>query len=171
MDTNIKTKLRAISLSLVLTFIGIAVSFYFLKNIAIKVKENKIKVAEINRDISLINKISQEKNQYENDIKKIKNTLPSEYYQISFFTKEIERLSQNNGLTLNIKIDSKKNEETDTVSSIKYVLEVDGSYTSISNFLTQLSKLPYHTSLNQMNIERKEGEPVGKIVFKLFVQK
>lgn len=171
MGTNTKTKLKLISLSLTLSFVGIAVSLYFLKSIAIKVKESKVKVAEINRDISLLDKISQEKAQYANDIEKIKDTLPSEYYQISFFTTELERLAQENGASLEINIDPKKGEETDTISSIKYVLEMDGSYTSISNFLSQLSRLPYHTNLDQMNLARKEGEPVGKITFKLFVQK
>ncbi|MFC1600672.1 type 4a pilus biogenesis protein PilO [Patescibacteria group bacterium] len=170
MGTNIKTRFRLILTILVLLFVGVSSSLYFLKDIVGKVKISKVKVAEIKRDVSLLDKISQEKNQYSDNIDKIKSTLPSKYYEISFFTTELERLAQNNGLNMQININENKKEETSTVNSISYLLEIDGNYTSVSNFLTQLSNLPYHTNLERLEFSRKEDQPAVKITFKLFTQ-
>ena len=45
MNTNPKTKFNFILVFLVILFTGIAISLYFLHNIAGKVRESKIKVA------------------------------------------------------------------------------------------------------------------------------
>ena len=171
MNTNPKTKFNFILIFLVILFLIHFCSPSTINNVAGKVRESKIKVAEINRDISLLDKISHENSQYANDIQKVVNTLPSKYFQVSFFSAELERIAQNNSLTLTINIDKEKKEETETISSIEYALEVTGSYASISNFLSQMSKLPYHTSLEHTEISKKESEPMAKITFKLFVQK
>ena len=171
MVSNSKNKFRLIVTLLLCTFAGIAFSLNYLRNIAGKVRESKIKVAEINRDISLLDKIALEKNQYTTDIQKVKNTLPFEYYQVSFFTTQLERLAQNNSLNLEIDIEDKKTEETTTIDSVSYALEAKGSYSSVSNFLSQISKLPFHTSLERMEVAQKEGELITKISFKLYVEK
>lgn len=170
MGANTKYKFRLILTILIFLIAGVVISLYFLNNIVGSVKESKVKVAQIKRDVALLDKISQEKTQYSSDIQKIKSTLPSMYYEISFFATELERLAQNNDLTMQISIDEKKKEETNTINSISFLLEIDGTYTSVSYFLTQLSKLPYHTKLERMEFARNEDQPAAKITFKLFTQ-
>lgn len=171
MNANPKNKFNLMLFSLIASFIAIAISLNFLNDIVEKVKVSKVKVAEINRDIELIDKISKEKKQYEKDIQKITSTLPSEYYEISFFATQLEKIALTNGLTLDINIDKSKIEEKENYDSVTYVVNVKGSYPSVSEFLSQMSKLPYHTILERFNISIEEGKLTTIISFKIYVQK
>jgi Tfp pilus assembly protein PilO len=171
MNINPKNKFNLMVASLFFSFVAIGLCLNLLNGIVEKVKVSKIKVAEINRDIALLDKISEEKKQHENNIQKITNTLPSEYYEVSFFTTQIERLARNNNLILEISIDKSKKEERETYDSIAYALEIKGSYPLVSQFLSQMSRLPYHTIVERMNISNEEGELTTQITFKLFVEK
>ncbi len=171
MNTKPQTKFKLILISFFASFFAIVFSFYFLHEIVIKVRDSKIKIAEVKRDTALLDKISQEKKQYSNDIQKITSTLPSEYYEVSFFTTQLEQLAQNNNLILEINIDKSKKEEKGSFSSIEYALDIEGSYPSISEFLSQISKLSYHTSIDQLKIFSEEGILTANVKFKLFVEK
>lgn len=171
MNVNSNNRFKLMTIALLLSFVGIAVCFNMLHLIVGKVKESKIKVDETKRDIALIDKIAQENKQYSAEIQKVKNTLPLEYYEVSFFTTQVEKLAQNNSLELETRIDKDKKEEGAEYDSIIYSLEMKGGYPSISLFLSQLSKLPYHTKVEKMGIAYEEGSLVSKINFKLFVQK
>ncbi len=160
--------------SVVLTavsFVLIGVGFYQLSKIAITVKKSKVKVAEINRDLVLLDRIVEDRKQYGGDISKIKFTLPSEYYEVSFFSQQLERLAQNNNLILNIKIEQNKKEEKEPFDSIAYAVNLSGSYSNVSEFLSQLAKLPYHTSVDLVKMNLEEGELATDVKFRLFVEK
>lgn len=168
---NPQTKYKLIVISLLSSFIAIGFGLYFLNKVASDVRGSKIKIAEINRDVDLLEKITKEEKQYEVDIQKVKSTLPSEYYEVSFFTTQLERLAQNNNLALNININKDKKKEKDSYESVTYSLEINGKYSSVSDFLSQMSKLPYHTSVDRLEIESGEGGPVTEVIFRLFVEK
>ena len=171
MNIKPQIKYKLILISFFTSFIAIAISLYFLKGIVADVKNSKTKVAEINRDISLLDKILLEKKQYANDIQIVKTTLPSQYYEVSYFTTQLERLAQNNNLALEVGIDKSKKEEKGSYSSITYALDIKGNYPSVSEFLKQMSKLPYHTSVNKIQILNGEEGLTTKVIFRLYVEK
>ena len=171
MNINPKNKFRLIILSLTVSFISIVILFHYLRGIVDEVKNTKIKIAEVDRDIVLLDKISEDKNQYSADIQKIESTLPSEYFEISFFTAQLENIARNNNLELSINIDKHKKDETESYGTIAYVLEVRGGYPAISDFLSRILKLPYHTSIDKIGISKDEDGIIAKIGFRLFVQK
>jgi len=144
---------------------------YLLSKIANTVKMSKVKVAEINRDIALLDKIVEDRNQYSGDIKKVKFSFPASYDEVSFFTQQLERLAQSGGITLAISIDPGKKEEKEKYSSIMYSMKISGVYTQVSEFLTQIAKLPYHTSVDFLKMGAEGGSLVTNVKFRLFVEK
>lgn len=171
MVINHQNKYKLIVISLIFSFFAISAGLYFLNDIAVRVRQSKIKIAEINRDISLLDKIVQEKSQYENDIQRVKSTLPTEYYEVSFFTTQLERLAQNNNLTLEINIDQNKKDEKETYDSVAYSLELRGTYQPVSEYFSQISKLAYHTTIDHMEILNEEGILTAKVKLRLFLEK
>jgi len=166
-----KLKFRLIILSAIVSFIAVGVGMMFLSKIANTVKESKVKVAEINRDISLLDKIVEDRKQYGGDIKKVENSFPASYDEVSFFTEQLERLAQSGGITLQISIDKSKMEEKEQYASILYSFRISGGYTQTSEFLTQIAKLPYHTSVDVLKMGVESGSLVTNVKFRLFVEK
>ncbi len=171
MMANTQNKLKFTTIALFTSFITIIIGLNILKGIVSKVKTSKLKVAEINRDISLIDKVNDDVKKYESEIKEIVNTLPHEYYELSFFNSQIENIAKENNLTLDIQADKEKKEEKELYDSIGYSISMTGKYLSFANFLSQMSKLPYHTKIDKINIFNEEGVLTAKINFRIFVQK
>ncbi len=128
-------------------------------------------IAETERDINLIDKIKRDNMVYKNSIQLVEGTLPSNYFEVAFFSSEIERLARENTLDLKINIDQKTKEEKASYNSAVYSLETNGSYSAVTNFLTQMAKLPYHTSIDYLKITKEEGKTISNIKFRLFIQK
>ena len=105
---NPKTKTNLIYASLLLTLAGVAFALYTLSGIVTTIKKSKVSIAEINRDIALLNRITQDQRTYSDSIEKVKRTLPSQYYEVSYFIKQLERLAQDNGLTIEVVLEPKK---------------------------------------------------------------
>lgn len=169
--TQFENKYKKVRLLLVATFGLIIFGLSYLRNITANLRTSKTRIAEVERDITLLNQIQQDIKQYSQMINEVKSTLPSEYYEISFFTKQLEKLAENSNLTTQIAIDEEKKKEKDTYSSIGYSLNVTGNYISISDFLSQISKLPYHTSVDNLEISSGAEGTIAKVKLRLFIQK
>jgi Tfp pilus assembly protein PilO len=168
---NPQLKLKVVIVSLFVTVGVIIYGLYFLQGLTVNIKASKVKVEEERRDLKLLDKIVKDKNQYDTEIKKAKNTIPSQYYEIAFFTEELNKLAGANGLTLQVNVDKKKKDEKLKYNSVVYSLETRGSYSSVSTFLSQMSKLPYHTTVDSLEMNAESGELISKIKFRLFVEK
>lgn len=166
-----KLKFRLIILLTAVSFIAVGVGMFFLSKTANTVKRSKIKVTEINRDIALLDKIIEDRKQYSGDIRKVEYSFPASYDEVSFFTQQIERLALGNGLTLAISIDQNKKEEKEQYDSILYSMRINGSYSAVAEFMTQIAKLPYHTSVDTLKINTEGGSLVASVKFRLFVEK
>lgn len=166
---NLKFKLAILSLlaSLGAVFFGL----YSISKIAVAISESKVKVAEISRDIELLDNLMEERKLYASEIRKVKSSLPAKYYEISYFITQLERLAQNNGLVMEISINKEKNEEKGSYASITFSLNLMGKRSSVSDFLSQLSKLRYHTSVDKLMVDIDGAEPVTEVEFRLFVEK
>lgn len=168
---NSQTKYKLVMVLLLTTFIAIIFCLYYLKGLAANLVTNRINIAETERDIVLLDKIIKEKSQYTSDINKVKNTLPSKYYEVAFITTQIEALAQRDNLAIQTSIDQKATEEKGSYSSITYSLILNGSFSSVSEFLSQVAKLPYHTSIDDLKMSVEGGGLVSDIKMRLYIQK
>ena len=166
-----KLKFRLIILLTAVSFIAVGVGMLILSKTANTVKRSKVKVTEINRDIALLDKIIEDRKQYSGDIRKVKYSFPASYDEVSFFTQQLERLAQGNGLTILISIEQNKKEEKERYDSIMYSMKINGSYSAVSEFMTQIAKLPYHTSVDLVKMNTDSSGLVTNIKFRLFVEK
>jgi len=169
LDPKLKFKLAV--LSLMASVAAVVFGLYSVSKIADTVVKSKVKVAETERDIVLLDKLVEERKLYAGEIRKVKSSLPGKYYEISFFVAQLERLAQNNGLGMDIDIDSDKRDEKGSYSSIVFSLEFIGDYNRVSDFLTQMSKLTYHTTVDNIKMDFEDGELVTLVKLRLFVEK
>jgi len=168
---NLKTKYRLVTVTLLGTLAVIIFCLYYLKDLATNINAARVNIAETQRDIALIDKVTNDMNLYMGDINKLKNTLPSRYFEVAFFTSQLETLAGRNNLSMQVDINEKAVEEKGMYSSISYSLELNGSFSSISEFLSQVAKLPYHTTVSNLNMSIKNGGLVGIVEIKLFIEK
>ena len=164
-------KFRLAIFSLLASFGAVIFGLYSFSRIAATVGESKVKVAEISRDVELLDNLMEERKLYAGEIRKVKSSLPAKYYEISYFITQLERLAQNNGLVMEISIGKEKNEEKGSYASITFSLDIVGKRSSVSDFLSQLSKLRYHTSVDKLMVDIDVAEPVTEVEFRLFVEK
>lgn len=168
---NIRIKYKIVIVILMATSAAVVIGLYLLDGISKTVSKSRTRIAEMNRDLVLIDKTLADKARYEADIVKVKNTIPSQYFEVSYFTTQVERIAINNNLTLVLNIDQKKKEEKAPYASIAFSLETDGNYSQIAEFFSQLSKLPYHTSVDYLKMSKDDGTLKTEAKFKLFVEK
>jgi len=169
LDPKLKFKLAV--LSLMVSFTAVVFGLFSVSKIANTVVKSKIKVAETERDIVLLDKLVEERKLYAGEIRKVKSSLPGKYYEISFFVTQLERLAQNNSLGMDIDIDPDKKDEKESYSSILFSLKFTGDYNRVSDFLTQMSKLTYHTSVDSIKMDFEGGEIKTLVKLRLFVEK
>jgi Tfp pilus assembly protein PilO len=168
---NPHTRYKLVMLLLVSSFVAIIFCLYNIQRLALSLKNIKVNIAESKRDIILIDKVTNERSQYINDINNVKSTLPSKYFEIAYFTSQLETLAELNSLAIQTSIDQKSIEETDTYSSISYSLILNGSFSSVSSFLSQLLKLPYNTYIDNLKMSIENEGLVSHIKIKLFIEK
>ena len=120
-------KYNIVRLSLLVSLFVIVVGLYFFHSITTDVNRSRIQIAEVENDISLLNQLQQDNRNYSKEINEIKSTLPLEYYEVSFFSAQLEKLAEENNLVIRILVDEDKEEEKSGYNSIMYSLELVGS--------------------------------------------
>jgi Tfp pilus assembly protein PilO len=168
---NPESQFKLIILGLVATTLGIFGGMYIISGQKEKIIESKTKIAETKRDLALLDNITQDINRNRGIIEKIKTTLPGQYHEVSFFVGQLERLAQNNNLTLEVNMEPVKKDERANYESVAYSMLINGSYSDVANFLTQISKLAYHTSVDQVTMSNDGGPLVTRVKSRLFIEK
>ena len=97
--------------------------------------------------------------------------MPTRYSEVAFFTSQMERLAENNAVSILTTIDKDQTQERQPFNSIVYSIEAQGNYPNTAEFLTQMSRLPYHTVVDSLRIESDDGGLTTNIRFRLFVEK
>src|SRR4030042_415606 len=165
--TNLIVRCLALLASIViLVFVGKALS-----KEAKLIAASKLKLAESNRDLVLLDNILVDRQKYAADIEKIKKSLPGDYWEVAFFTEQLEKLAAANNLVLETAIDTTVKEDTGGLSSLKFTIKTKGSYQSNAKMLSDISGLPYHTRVDSIKMQKEEGRIAGITTFRLFVNK
>lgn len=153
-----------------LTFLLLIFSCVKVHQIKQKVEATKIRLANLERDISNLDEIIQNKEKYEPRINKLYQSLPSSYNQVAFFARELEKIALSQGENLEIKIDDTRKSEGN-MSSLAFTVKIQGGYQSVKNTLSLLANLPYHTSIDSLKTDNTEGNLTTIVNFRLFMKK
>ncbi|OGM08994.1 hypothetical protein A2159_01225 [Candidatus Woesebacteria bacterium RBG_13_34_9] len=135
-----------------------------------KVNETKIRLEDLDSDITNLDKIMNDKVVYEIQIDKLYQSLPSNYYQVAYFARQLESIASNEGENIELKIDDDRKNEGD-LSSLTFSVIIKGGYQSVKNTLSMLAQLPYHTSIDSLKTENEEGNLVTTVNFRLLMKK
>ena len=166
-----KMKIKFIIVFSVVSFVAMIWGLYSLSNVASIVLANKVRTAEVKRDVELLDRIFEDRKEYGDDIAKVKSSFPSSVYDVSFFAVQLEKLAESKEIVLTLKFDQKEKEEKALYDSITVSLDARGKYLNISEYLSEITKLPYHTEIAQMEINGKDGVTSAKVKLKLFTEK
>jgi len=129
----------------------------------------KSKVAQLEYDIELLDKIIKDRDENEDKINNLKAFLPSTYKEVAFFTRNLEEIAKEEGESLEVTIDKVAKDEG-SVSSLQFSVTTSGDYQSIKNTLSLLANLPYHTSVDSLRIDSDNGSVVILTNFRLFTK-
>ena len=135
-----------------------------------EVISTKSKVAQLDYDIELLDKISKDRNENAEKLNTMNAFLPASYEEVAYFTRNLEEIAKAEGESLEVAIDkTAKNEGS--VSSLKFIVTTEGDYQSIKNTLSLLADLPYHTSVDSLKVDSDKAGVVTLTNFRLFIKK
>ena len=144
--------------------------FGFLLNKERKIViSNKVRLAEVKRDLIYLDKIVVEESENREKIETISQTLPSNYAEVAFFAGALEKIGANQNLE--IKINKTAKEEKSGLYSLKFSLKTSGSYNSLVETLSLLANFPYHTKFDSIEMQKTEGTISSLTTFRLLMIK
>jgi len=136
-----------------------------------RVIAKRIELAELQRDLKLLDEILVDQKNNEEKLKAASKTLPATYEEVAFSISQVEKISSENGQELEAQIEEDAITDQKGFLSLGVSLETSGAYNAFSEMLTDLVHLPYHTRVDSLKIEEKGGEIVTLANFRLYLNK
>lgn len=163
-----------ILMSIILALFSVLVTA-FTGNFLIQEKEavvaKRVELAQLQRDLELLDKVLVDQRSNEEKIKAVSRTLPVAFEEVAFFISQIERISRENGQKLETKIEEVATPEQNDLLSLGISLKTSGAYSSFSRMLTDLAHLPYHTRVDSLKVEEAEGEISTLVNLRLYLSR
>jgi len=132
-----------------------------------QVFQKRAELLALNRDLGQLDQILVDRKKETPNVASIKQTIPQTYQQFSYALAQTERLAKNYDQNLTTEVKEQTTSEKNPQSSISLNQKTIGLYYNYTNFLSSLAKLPYHTSVNSLEIS-KEGDNISTSVNYLF---
>lgn len=101
------------------------------------------------------------------DMKRWADTLPGNEAEVATFAAQIERLAGNQNLTFELNLDDfpgPVDVNGHYVDGLGAGITVDGAYQGVTNFLTNMSALPYYFKIEKLTITKNETKPGVKAI-------
>ena len=130
----------------------------------------QVQLANLQKDLDLLDKILVEVKENKNRIKQVSNSLPASFEEVAFFISQVERIAGINNQKLEINISKESQSNKDGFIGLPISLKTSGSYSNFSNMLTGLAKLPYHTKISLIKIEEADGNITALIEIFLYLR-
>ena len=130
----------------------------------------KAQLQKLTGDLTNLDQILSDEKSYAAVIQKVTVTLPKEYSDVATAIAAIELTAKTNNLTTEMSIDEKSKPETGDLKSLTMAVKTSGSYPDISNFVSGLSTLPYHTRVDALAFDEAGGKVTVTITIRLFMQ-
>lgn len=136
-----------------LAILAIAFTGYLLIQEKKNIISERLELARLQRDLTLLDKILTDQKENEEKIKMITRTLPVSFNEVAFAVAQFERIASTNEQELETKIEEIATPEQNDLLSLQITLKTSGGYSSFSKMLTDLTHLSYHTKIDTLKIE------------------
>lgn len=169
-----KLKQKGILLSLLTTLFLLLAVFsvgYLIKQEAQVVMDKRNELTQLKTDLDYLDRILSSQKENEAKIKILNATLPANFQENARAIVQFERLAGTSNLTLETKIEENSLREPNNLSSIKVSLKTVGSFNSLTNYLSSIANLPYHTRFDTLKIETAGKDTVATTNLRLFLRK
>lgn len=132
------------------TFVLVLVLIMQVTNLGKMVYSDKVQLAQTSFDLTRLDSVLANEKAHNSEIASVVKTIPNGYQEVAFVLGALEALAKNHSLTLDLKLDDKAVEETGDIHSVLVTLDMTGSYANTQVFLTDISRMPYHTQVSEL---------------------
>lgn len=157
------------SLVALVIVIATGLSGYGLSKQKTVLLSQRLRLEERKRDLELLDKILADQQLYETKIQAINRTVPKNYEEVSNVVSNIERVAAANQQEFETQLEQDAQPESGGLSSIKLTLKTVGSYADFSQMMSGLSRLPYHTRVDALQIDEAGGKAEAVVTLRLFI--
>lgn len=151
------------------SFISVLASSSFLVKEKEKISAKRQGLAELQRELTLLDKILVDTRENEEKIKTAIKSLPSGFEEVALFMSAVETKAGEKNQEIEAQIDPNSKKEAGSVSSLKIILRSTGSFSLFNQFLTNLASLSYHTRMDTLNIESAPTGITAVSTFRLYL--
>jgi Tfp pilus assembly protein PilO len=131
--------------------------------------EKKKDLAFERRELELLDQLVQDKMSSDLQIEKALSFLPQTYLEVGALAYKIENRARDNGLSSEISFDKEAKEEGE-IAGLTIMIKTQGGYQNYTNFVSNLSNLPYNTEFKSIAFTNEDGISAETTV-KVFIKK
>jgi Tfp pilus assembly protein PilO len=153
----------------VLTFLFLLTTGYFISQQSRIIVQKRTKLQELRRDVNRLDQAKADYDLHQNTILSVTSTVPSNYQEVAHAINQIELAASNSQQSLETTVTEAAQSESGGLSSVTLTLSTSGSFSGLSQMLTDIASLPYHTHVDSLQIDADGGSTTALINMRLFI--
>lgn len=130
----------------------------------------KAQLQKLTNDLANLDKILSDEKSFADAMQHVTATLPKDYNDVAAAVTAIELTAKTNNLNTDLAIDEKTKPEAGDLKSLTIAVKTSGIYGDLSKFVSDLSRLPYHTRIDALTFDEAGGKITATVTIRLFMQ-
>jgi len=163
-STNILYQIVAL-----VTLVAVFVTAFSLHKQTLNLNQKRSELAHLQQDVVLLDKIATDQKARQASLDAITASVPSTYQEFAYVLEKIEQLASDAQQTIEIAPTEAATPEPDSLDTVTLTIKTSGSYSSLTQFLTNLTRLPYHTRLDSIQVDQDGNQVASLISIRLFI--
>ena len=164
-----KYKLGFLIAMIMVSFFGLILFIQRTSGVQKNINLQRYELASLRAEVEALDKVLTDKQTFEPKSSQVIKSLPADFQEVVYFVEEIEKAATLSAVPLELKIDREAKEESRQLESVGFSLTSRGSYVSLSQILSILSNLPFHTKVTAVKMEQDGGQVSSVFDFKVFI--
>jgi Tfp pilus assembly protein PilO len=154
----------------ILLFLSIAGAYWAYGQTEI-MKANKTQLATLEEDARRLDSILNDVQKYRSSMTQISATIPQGYEQTARFMSQLETRAKESGVAIDqSQLETSTEKIMPEVQLLKVSQKVTGPYSSVLKYTAAIAKLPFHTSIDLLEITTANGVSGVNIVIKVYIK-
>jgi len=167
-DISIKSKKTKLILGSALCFLVIVVLSFLIKKDIASIENLNNKIEADKNKIVVLSKIYDDANSKGPEINRVLASIPESYEEISTYAKVVEAVASSANVTIETNFADTQAKDSQGIQSIGITLKGTGSYANLVKFLDGISELPYHITIDSLNVAKVQGVMNLNMMFRLY---
>ena len=128
-------------------------------------------LAQLQSDLDALDQLQADRQNSATQLDTIMASLPNSYRDVADYTIQLENLTQTKRQVLETTIDQSSAKEKNSLRSLKYTIQTQGTYTTFTELINELAILPYHTHIDAITIDDNSGPLQTLTTYKIYLLK